>query len=197
MLSSIRFESIDKRSLENSMGLSTTAEKMVKLNLGARDQALKGFINIDLDKHEGVDVIGDASDLSYFADGAISEIYASHILEHFPHTRTLAVLKEWNRVLVKGGILYVGVPDFRRTVELYLKYNMQDWIVNSLWGDQGYKTAFHYTGFDFDRLASFLEQAGFSESSQVDFFPFKTDNCSDKLDTIERKPVSLNVIAIK
>lgn len=169
----------------------------VKLNLGSRDRNLAGFTNIDIDAHPGVDIVCDVSDLKDFKNESVDEIYASHILEHFQHPKTLSVLKEWNRVLVKGGILYVAVPDFKRAVELYQALGMQDWIVNYLWGDQGYKTAFHYAGFDLDRLRDLLLDAGFSEASQVDVFPYKSTDCSNNVSTCDGKNVSLNVLAVK
>ena len=168
----------------------------LRLNLGSRDRKIPGFANMDIDAHEGVEFVGDVSDLSRFESGAVSEIYASQILEHFPHTETLKVLTEWGRVLRPQGILWVGVPDFKRAVELYQKVGMQDWIVNQLWGDQTYKTAFHYCGFDADRLADLLFQAGFSEVYEVSGFPYGAD-CSSNLDNIEGKPVALRMQAVK
>lgn len=170
----------------------------VKLNLGSRDRAIPGFIGIDCDRHPGVDVVGDISDLSAYKDMSVSEIYASHCLEHFPHTKTLSVLKEWARVLEPGGVLYVAVPDFKRVVEIYQKTGvLADWVQNFLWGDQGYKTAFHYTGFDFDRLSELLKKAGFSEASQVDSFPVGGNDCSSLKHEFDGESVSLNLVAVK
>lgn len=173
------------------------SSETLKLNLGARETIVPGFVNIDIDPHPGIDYVGDVSDLRRFGDESVTEILASHILEHFPHTKTIKVLKEWHRVLVKNGILYVAVPDFRRTIDLYKMHGLTDWVVNFLWGDQGYKTAFHYTGFDYSRLHDMLKNVGFSEISQVDQFGIIDDDCSDKISTYDGRSVSLNVVAIK
>ena len=173
-------------------------KEALKLNLGARDRPIPGFKSVDCEAHPGVDFVRDASDLSIFEDGSVVEIYASHILEHFPHTNTLAVLKEWHRVLEPGGILYVAVPDFKKVLEQYEEYGLTDWHINWIFGDQEYKTAFHYTAFDFKRLSDLLHDAGFSESSQVEFFPIEgLNDCSMLVNTLTREPVSLNVIAVK
>jgi predicted SAM-dependent methyltransferase len=76
-----------------------------------------------VDVHEGplVDIQGDISDLSRFESGSVTEIYASHCLEHFPHVRTLDVLKEWRRVMAKGGKVFVSVPDMDYIVRHYQK----------------------------------------------------------------------------
>lgn len=174
-----------------------TKEKL-KLNLGCRNRSIPGFKGMDIDQHESVDIVGDISDLSQFGGGSVSEIYASHVLEHFPHPLTVSVLVEWNRVLENGGILYVAVPDFKRAVEIYNKMGLQDWIVNQLYGDQGYETAFHYTGFDFNRMSHILKLAGFKELSQVGTFPIGNErDCSRNVSSIDGKSVSLNIIAVK
>jgi predicted SAM-dependent methyltransferase len=174
------------------------ANKIVGLNLGSRNRAIPGYLNMDIDQHEGVDIVGDISDLSCFEDGSVENIYASHVLEHFPHTKTLAVLKEWNRVLAPGGVLYVAVPDFQRTVQLYIHCGMNDWLRNYLWGDQGYKTAFHYTGFDAMSMTSILKEAGFSEVSRVANFPIgDIHDCSHIVSSFDGQSISLNCVAVK
>lgn len=174
-----------------------TVTNKIRLNLGARDKAIPGFIGIDCDPHAGIGEVGDIADLSQYADGSVAEIYASHCLEHFPHRRTLDVLLEWNRVLAKGGILYLAVPDFERTVELYQKIGLDDWVQNYVCGDQGYRTAFHYAIFDFKRLHSILMKAGFSEASRVKSFGFLKNDCSELLSNVDFKQISLNVMAVK
>ena len=174
----------------------------LKLNLGSRDRHIPGFKSIDINS-EFAEQRASISDLWMYKTGSVSEIYCSHALEHLPHKYTLDTLKEWHRLLKPGGILYVAVPDFERTVELYLKtkaegIGLTDWAVNFLWGDQGYKEAFHYAGFDFLRLRKLLFAAGFSEASQVEFFPIgDPKDCSHLRSTIDAKPISLNVIAVK
>lgn len=168
------------------------------LNLGSRNRAIPGFLNMDCDKHEGVDIVGDIADLSRFEDGSVGEIYASHCLEHFPHVKTLDVLKEWHRVLDPQGILYVAVPDFKRTVELYARCGLNDWVQNYLMGDQGYATAFHYSLFDEARLRGLLLKAGFSEASRVENFPIGDPlDCSRNVSNIDMKSVSLNFVVVK
>lgn len=178
--------------------VTTGVDVAVKLNLGARNRAVPGFLSVDCDQHQGVDIVADAADLSRFKDGQIEEILASHILEHFPHHRTSAILKEWARVLKPGGILYIAVPDFERAVEIYSRYGMTKWLRNWLYGDQAYQTAFHYTAFDAASLKSALLEAGFSEASRVEDLPIHAEgDCSTLLDTVELRPVSLNLVVVR
>lgn len=170
----------------------------IRLNLGSRDKSLTGFQSMDIDPHPGVDIVGDISDLSRFKDGEVAEIYSSHVLEHFPHVKTLDVLKEWCRVLKPQGILYVAVPDFARVVELYSQVGISRWLQEYVSGGQEYATAYHYAIFDEPKLRGLLLQAGFSEASQVEFFPIGPEkDCSSKVSTFDGKPISLNLIAVK
>lgn len=54
----------------------------MKLHIGCGNKYLPGFTHIDIEKHEHVDYIMSADDLSKFEDNSIDEIYACHILEH-------------------------------------------------------------------------------------------------------------------
>jgi predicted SAM-dependent methyltransferase len=178
--------------------LLMVGQKIAGLNLGSRNRAIPGFLNIDCDQHEGVDIVGDISDLSRFEGGSVSEIYASHCLEHFPHPRTLSVLKEWYRVLEPGGKLYVGVPDFARCVELYAITGITQWLQDYVSGGHEYATAKHEAIFDHDKLSRLLREAGFSESFRVECFPIGDESdCSNLKSTHDGLPVSLNLIAVK
>jgi predicted SAM-dependent methyltransferase len=178
--------------------MTAPAATNIKLNLGCRTRSKVGWLNLDCDPHPGVDFVGDAGDLSRFADGSIEAIYASHILEHFPHPETPRVLKEWARVLEPGGKLYVAVPDFERCVELYTQVGLNEWIVRFLMGDQEYKTAYHYNLFDEGRLSRKLADAGFSDSFRVEEFEDAEEGeCSNLVSTHDMERVSLNMVAIR
>lgn len=174
------------------------ATETLKLNLGSRTRKMAGFKNMDIDAHEGVDFVGDVSDLSRFESESVAAIFASNILEHFPHTCTHNVLTEWNRVLRPGGALYLSVPDFARAVEIYKKTGLRDWIQNFLMGDQPYATAFHYAIFDEERLRDIVLSVGFRECSAVERFLFAApEDCSNNISTHDGKLISLNMVAVK
>lgn len=52
---------------------------------------------------------GDAQNLHWFRDGVLDYLYSSHVLEDF--TTTVPILKEWARVVKKGGNVVVYVPE--------------------------------------------------------------------------------------
>ena len=88
--------------------------------LGGR-QSIQGWEILDAIERPGVDHVGDARDLSRFADGTFGVMYASHVVEHFDYKNELqTALAHWRRALVPGGTLYVSVPDLDTLAELFL-----------------------------------------------------------------------------
>jgi ubiquinone/menaquinone biosynthesis C-methylase UbiE len=165
----------------------------LKLNLGGRDKPINGFLTVDM--HEGSDIRADIGALEGVSDGSVEEIYCSHALEHFSHTRTEDVLKNWRRVLKSGGKAYIAVPDFDAMVKLYLKFGMNGFIRNMLYGDQGYELAYHYTAFTFATLAAALCSAGFKDVKRIQNMPYGLNDCSSNIDSYTKQPISLNVEA--
>lgn len=169
------------------------AGRSIRLNLGGRGTKIEGFMTVDLEP--GSDCESDVANLP-FEDKTVDEIYASHILEHFPHVRTEYVLEEWYRVLKKGAKAYISVPDFDAMVKLYGTYGMTDFIRNLLYGDQLYDRAYHYTAFTFSTLAFVCRKAGFSDIRRIKEMPYGVKDCSHNIDNFTRKPISVNVEVI-
>ena len=90
----------------------------LRLHLGAGTHRPPGWVSVD--------VLGMAPDLHWdlrrrlpFADGAAEAVFLEHVLEHFTLAAGLDLLDECRRVLVAGGVVRVGVPDFGRYLESY------------------------------------------------------------------------------
>ncbi len=58
-------------------------------------------------------VVGDATDLSVFADATFDAVFASNFLEHLDHDAVDRCLAEVRRVLRPGGRLLLVQPNFR------------------------------------------------------------------------------------
>ena len=80
---------------------------MIRLNVGAGDKYLPGFVNID--RHGNQDVNCDAFPLPFPTDYA-DELWAIHLLEHIHRSQASNVLTEWFRVLKPGGKLVLELP---------------------------------------------------------------------------------------
>ncbi len=156
---------------------------------------------LDIEARPEVDYVGDAANLSQFADNSVDKIYASHVLEHFHHSlnsELINTLREWHRVLKPGGYLFISVPDLRTLCWLFLAPNLAVMeryeIMNMIFG--GHKNAYdvHRVGFDFDILSLYLEEAGFHEYQQISEFNLFDDYSSFRAGDIL---ISLNVVVKK
>jgi len=141
----------------------------MKLNLGCGNMRIPGFINIDIRKLEGVDYVTSIDKLDVFKDRSIDLIYASHVLEHVPRSQTEPALHEWYRVLKKGGVLRIAVPDFEAIIKVYLKNENLDELMGTLYGRQDYEYNFHYRIFDFKTSEGILKKIGFKQVKRYDF----------------------------
>jgi predicted SAM-dependent methyltransferase len=150
----------------------------MKLNLGSgQDKLIDGYTNVD--NKFGLSVYP----LDY-EDNTIDEIRASHILEHFSHRQTLAVLREWNRVLKIGGIIKISVPDFTKLIHDFIEHPM---LEGYLFGGQIDEYDFHHALFTDEKLINLLWIAGFDNLSR---WESEIDDCASFT-------LSLNIQGIK
>lgn len=84
-------------------------EKNYKINLGCGKKHLQGYINVDI--VQPADVVADIRKGLPFQSNSCDRIEGDNIFEHFDNEDFKTVLNECHRVLVKGGILWIKVPD--------------------------------------------------------------------------------------
>ena len=81
----------------------------MKLNLGCGREIKEGYINADMSRHDGVDVVWDLNVLPLpFKDNSVDEILCSHILEHLINPYPLVL--DIYRVLKPGGLFHCKLP---------------------------------------------------------------------------------------
>jgi predicted SAM-dependent methyltransferase len=169
----------------------------MKLHIGSQLRA-EGWQTLDITAGPNVDHVGDCKSLKQFSDGSIETLYASHVLEHVPYRETVAVLKEWLRVLVPGGMAMIAVPDLETLSRLYIhpESSRQDRVnlMRMMFGGQIDDHDFHFVGFNGELLGTWLREAGFVEMKRVaDFGLFKDTSVMQ----YRGVPISLNVTARK
>lgn len=124
----------------------------LRLNLGSGPLVIEGFKSVDRMYGEEVYPLA-------YADGSVEEVYASHVLEHFPTRESENVVKDWVRVLKPGGRIRIAVPDMQlwaQNVVAGTNFNATGYM----FGGQSDENDFHKTGFDESGLRWYMEKAG-------------------------------------
>lgn len=172
---------------------------MSKLHIGGTVR-VDGWEVLNAVQAPYVDHVGNAKDLSRFSDGSFSEVYASHVLEHFDFTGDiLTALLEWNRILQLGGILYVSVPDLDILSRLFLNkgdltVSERFLVMRMMFGAHSNAFDYHLVGLNEEFLGEYLRQSGFDLYQKIDEFCIFNDTSSMRF---KGELISLNVVAIK
>ena len=170
-----------------------------RLHIGGK-QKRAGWEILDVNPGPLVDHVGNAIDLSQFADGTFAEVYASHVLEHFDYKDALvAALRDWHRVLAPGGVLRLSVPDIDILAHLLLQrhkldVNQRFQVMRMMFGGHVDAHDYHLVGLNQEFLAGFLNAAGFHTVQRVPRHGLFTDT-SDMV--VAGTPISLNLNALK
>ena len=162
----------------------------MKLHLGCGNRHIRGFVNIDIQKTEAVDLVSNIMKLPY-EENSIDLIYSCSALEHFGrnsnlnffrNTSWVDVIKYWYKLLKPGGKLYVSVPDFEAICLEYLKNKNIFDIMGIAIGGQKNEEDLHGMLFDFNTLSDGLRSVGFSSIDRYnwkDFEPFSNEGYDD------------------
>lgn len=109
-----------------------------------------------------------------FADESIEAINASHVLEHVTYGEGLLFLADCHRMLKKGGVIRIAVPDLETLALFYSKKEMAKFdAINepaSQLPTQAQKfwmilTAEHAAAYDFETLLDAGLKAGFKKEN--------------------------------
>ena len=170
-----------------------------KLHIGGK-QVKEGWELLNAMELEGVDHLMNANDLSIFDDNTFSEIYASHIVEHLDFAGELVeTLKEWNRVLKPGGVIYISVPDLDILCAMMIDKSQLDTqtrfqVMRMMFGGHVDEYDYHKVGLNLEFLGGSLAQAGYETIERVKSFDLFEDASDFVFCGV---PISLNVVATK
>jgi hypothetical protein len=121
-----------------------------RVNVGSGDTEIPGFIGLDAKRGDSI--------YPLYAEG-LSEIRASHCLEHFSGAEIPLVIADWVRALAPGGTLKIAVPDFRILAEQFVagtELPYQSFIM----GGQTDALDYHKALFDESTLANLMRDNG-------------------------------------
>jgi len=134
--------------------------KPLMIHLGSQGVLLDGFENLDAQPQSDKEIPCDVRKLPYPSDSA-DMIVAIDLLQVFSHRETDAVLTEWARILKKGGVMILSVPDLKIILQEYYNGNLPITDVNQyLFGKQMNDYDYHYNSFDELSLQRHLQAAG-------------------------------------
>jgi len=164
----------------------------VKLHLGCGSRYLPGYVHIDINNSvPHLDFCGEIHDLHMFEDNSVDEIYSCGVIGYYDAEERVGLLKEWKRVLKKGGTLRISVVDFEKQIEVYLKSNKNlthAGVIGPIFGiwpykdkDGSQKKALKKTAYDFDTLKKVVSGFGFTDYKRYnwkDFLPVDYDDYS-------------------
>lgn len=151
----------------------------IRLNLGSGETMIEGYQPLDR-------ALGDEVYPLDYPDGSVSEIRASHVLEHFSHRDIADVVADWARALQPGGLLKIAVPDFEKIAQRYLSganIPTEAFVM----GGHVDENDRHGALFDFSQLCDILKAAGLIGISR---WRSEIQDCASL-------PISLNLQAFK
>jgi len=149
----------------------------LKIHLGCGKKYIPGFIHVDLDDYPHIDHRSTISNLSFIDKDTVELIYCCHAFEYLDRKEARFALKEWHRVLKRGGCLRLAVPDFESIIRVYKKYQDIDHrgILGPLYGRMPIKSSkgdivlYHKTVYDYKSLKNILEDASFNNVRKWDW----------------------------
>ena len=170
----------------------------IRLHIGGHEKR-EGWTIMDTLAGPNVDIVGNCRDLSQFADGSVEEVYASHVYEHLSYMTELEpALREAFRVLKRGGLFRMGVPNLDVLCRLFVKFQhsmqVRQELMRRIYGGQTDAYDYHKAGFWFEDLSDMLKEIGFSGVQRVDSFGLFKDTTEQVFDG---QRISLNVSAYK
>jgi predicted SAM-dependent methyltransferase len=160
--------------LKRSLDRFAKNGKTRHLHLGSGTKYLPGFVNIDANPRERLDIWLDVRCGLPYRDASVDSIYSTHMLEHLYPDELDDLLRECFRVLKPGCGMRVVVPSLSSAIAAYCG-NREKWFeswprhyesIGGKFSNYVFCSGQHRTAFDFEYLAEVLGKAGFREVIQ-------------------------------
>lgn len=141
------------------------------LHLGCGTKYLPGFVNIDGNLFNKIDLWLDVRNGLPFRDNSVDSIYSTHMFEHFYAEQLDHLLRECVRVLKPGAGIRLIVPNLEGAMAAYAR-NDNKWFtsfpqhfdsIGGRFSNFIFCDGQHRTAFDLSYLDEVLRRAGFRE----------------------------------
>lgn len=146
------------------------------LHLGCGPKYLSGFVNVDANLFNKLDLWLDVRNGLPFPSDSVDSIYSTHMFEHFYPDELQLLLGDCQRVLKPGGGMRLIVPNLASAISAYSRRQI-NWFEASFprhfdsLGGRFSNFVFcdgqHRTAFDFTYMDEVLRQAGFREVEEA------------------------------
>jgi predicted SAM-dependent methyltransferase len=177
----------------------------LKLYYGCGTTRQPGYINADVRRTRAADLVADLGAIAPCLKGCCSEVYMSHVLEHFGSpgkamrkgdNDVLGAILLVKKMLKPSGMVRIAVPDFKAMCELYLNQGvpLHPRIIGRISGEQEYPENLHRCVFDEEFLQYCLTYCGFEDIQSWDPVAdgFAKDSSFDQINGVN---TSLNLKA--
>lgn len=111
------------------------AKKLLDVNISDNYITLKNKVDIKADAHE----------LPMIDSGSVDFVGSSHTIEHL--TNPIKALKEWNRILRDGGIIYACIPYYKKTFDHNRKVTELEHLISDYKNNVGLNDETHIQEF--------------------------------------------------
>ena len=166
-------------SLELEKRLKPAPDLDLKIYFGCGTTRQTGYINVDVRKTHATDLVVELGAISRCLKGCCSEVYMSHVLEHFGSpgkamrkgdNDVLGAILLVKKMLKPSGVIRIAVPDFKVLCQLYFeqKVSLHPRILGRISGEQEYPENLHRCVFDYDFLQYCLSYCGFEDIQSWD-----------------------------
>ena len=171
----------------------------LRLHLACGERHIDGWVNVDM-AGARTDLVWDLRRPLPVEPGSVHAIFHEHFLEHLPLEDAMESLRQCHRLLAPGGVLRIGVPDFRRHVLSYLDSDgfLEEirpgrptplFALNELVYSYGHRSL-----WDLDSFRLVLEEVGFEDIRSTEF---GESSLQPAPDSAERRNGTLYVEAFK
>lgn len=140
----------------------------MKINYGAGEIQLPGFINIDSVKNETskpnlvCDILQNPLP---FSNDSVETIYFLHCIEHIKRNKWYLIFDEFRRVLQMDGELVLAYPEFEVCAKYFIENykGARDYWRMTLYGRQLYQSDHHIVPMRTAEVIDILVQFGFHD----------------------------------